>query len=123
MSSDSEGGGFNLPQLLEERRAVLNDDFITDFDKKNEDGDKIKEITVKRSSGETRTYEANLSKLGQAAPSTTSNIDILCIEAELAAEGRIGTNPHLPSSAEVYEQAIERIEAEGLTPAWEAVRE
>lgn len=88
-------------------------------DTENEDGDKIREITVTGPRGTSRTVEVNLTKLFQPGLSTTGDVEMLVREAELVADGVELGNPHIPFNETILERATARIEAEGLTPAWE----
>jgi len=106
-----------IRRLLALRRRALHDEFVTDYDW-IEDGDKIREVVVGSLEGSTQTQDVNFTHLMQSAPSTTGNVEMLVIEAELAAEEPPG-NPHIPINERVLAEARERIEAKGLTPAWE----
>lgn len=112
-----------LARMGAQRRQALTE-WTPDSEKLtkvDDDGDHIIEKTV-RGPGETeKTVEVNLSSLFHPAVSTTGNVEILVLEAELAAEGECGDNPHIPVNEETLEAAINRIEAEGLAPAWEVV--
>lgn len=107
----------NINKLKALRRKELDDDFITDYDKV-EKGDKIKEIVVPGPADTTKTIEINQSHLYRPAPSTTSDVEMLRIEAQMEADGKEIENPHIPSSQDVLETAVEKIESEGNTPAW-----
>ena len=48
----------------------------------------------------------------------TRSVEMLVIEAELAAEGKVFTNPATPISERVGEAFAERIEDTDLVPAW-----
>ncbi|ADJ16807.1 hypothetical protein [Halalkalicoccus jeotgali] len=114
-------------KLLGEQRRRLSDDVIRDYDKINSDGHKVK--TVKKRDADGKKYEAeiNLSQLYNPTPSTTSDIDILVIEARIndeADEGEVPIeNPHIPVHDGVLERAEKRLDDEGLTPAWGVVTE
>lgn len=52
--------------------------------------------------------------------STTGDVDLLVLEAEMAQDNSYSVkNPHIPINTEKLAEAKERIEKEGLTPAWE----
>ena len=111
--------------IARRRQNIDTDGYVPEYTFINSDGDKIHRIEFERKDTGTVTVETNFSKMFAAAPSTTSNIDILWIEAEQAAEASADElermNPHIPSNDEVLEQAVGRIEDEGLIPAWEVV--
>jgi len=50
--------------------------------------------------------------------STTQNLEIIRLEAEMQADGVELTNPHMPAKQETLESAKEMLESEGLEPAW-----
>ena len=109
-----------IAELLAKRRRALNrDGFIDDHDGINDDGDKYQEMTVKAGGDSTTTIQVNLTKMYQAAPSTTGDMEILRIEAELVADGKDLENPHVPADADLLERATNVLSNEGLTPAWE----
>ena len=51
--------------------------------------------------------------------STTSDVALLRLEAELAADGSDLKNPHIPATEAVLEEATELIRSDGHKPAWE----
>jgi len=53
-----------------------------------------------------------------AGISTTQNLDIIRIEAEMQADGTNLKNPHMPAKQETLEDAIEMLENQDLEPAW-----
>jgi hypothetical protein len=108
-------------RLLALARQRCSDEWIDSHDEINEDGDKVAIVPDEGPAGTTREREVNLSAMYGSAPSRTSQVDILRIEAELVADGREPDNPHIPTSGEVLEDAREQIEADGNTPAWEVV--
>lgn len=101
-------------------RKAQTDEFVTGYDKV-EDGEKIKEVTIAGPAGTSKTVTRNLSNLYHSAPSTTGDVELLVIEAELLADGEGSDNPHIPLDDQTREAAIEQIEERGLTPAWEVV--
>jgi len=107
----------NLKQWQRDRHS---DGFITDYDYINDDGDKVKDRSYNHPEYGQVTDITNLTKLFQTTLSTTTDVSILVAEAELLDEGRIDedSNPHIPASEDVLEQAKSRIESRGLTPAW-----
>ena len=67
-----------IAELLAKRRRALNrDGFIDDHDGINDDGDKYQEMTVKAGGDSTTTIQVNLTKMYQAAPSTTADFLML----------------------------------------------
>jgi len=110
----------DIAKLIAQRRKALDrDGFITDYDGITDDGDKYEEMTVKGGGGSTVTIKVNLTKMYQAAPSTTGDIQLLQTEAELIDDGVELENPHIPASVELLERAKNTLSKEGLTPAWE----
>ena len=114
---------YTTPLLVERRQNLPRDDHISEYTHTDENGDKIHRVEFEDDSGNTETIDANLSKLLAAAASTTSNVEVLRIEAQQAAEAsddELETmNPHIPSNDDVLDTATDAIESEGLTPAWE----
>lgn len=109
-----------IAKLLAKRRQALDrDGFIDDHDDTNDDGDKITYETVPAGPDDTKEIEINLTKMYQAAPSTTGDIEMLVLEAELVADGTALDNPHVPADEETLRQARQQIEQNGHTPAWE----
>lgn len=109
-------------RLLAQRRKALPDDLDVDHDKVLESGEKLREIGFRGPNNTTRTIDVNVSKLYQAGPSTTGDIEMLRIEAELVADGKDLDNPHVPVNDDVRARAVDAIESEGLTPAWRVVQ-
>lgn len=105
----------------ERRKAIVNHRVEWDGPntKRDDNGDLIQEKSLQSQRGHTETVERNLSQLLRPAVSTTSDVEILVIEAELAADGRTPSNPHVPSSKDVLQRAETNLESRGLTPAWE----
>lgn len=89
----------------------------------NDDGELIWEHTVPVAAGGTREIETNVTHLLTPGTRKTGTVEHLVIEAELYDEGEGGGNPARPVNAEVAKQAIEKIESEGLEPAWRLVDE
>jgi len=102
--------------LRAKQRDSLTEDWITKHDKIDDNGDKIEEVPFR---GSSNTFEVNLSGMFGPCASTTGDVDLIVLEAEMAAEGRDMTNPHIPISTEVLQQARDRLSDAGLTPAWE----
>lgn len=108
--------------LIAQRRQNLpRDEHVTEYTHTDQNGDKIYRVEYNKKDGSTKTVDANLSRLLSAAPSTTSNLEVLRVEAEQAANGRTDMNPHLPSNDDVLDTATETIKDAGLTPAWEVI--
>jgi hypothetical protein len=105
-------------RLLAQRRKVLPDHPDIDADKTTDDGDLIHEVLVRGPGNTAKTIDANMSRLYRATPSTTSDIDLLVIEAELVADGADLDNPHVPVTDDLRETALARLDDEGLSPAW-----
>lgn len=103
------------------RRQRRDDAFVTDHDTTNDEGEKITEYKLPGPDGTTTTVTRNYTKLYKDEISMTGNVDLLVIEAELLAEGRTLSNPHIPLSDAVAEAARSRIDAAGNNPAWEVV--
>jgi hypothetical protein len=97
--------------------CVIEDESL--YDTTNDDGEKIKEHTVNGPDGTSKTIDSNMTRSFQAAVSTTGDVDMLVLEAELKADDdhTIG-NPHVPITTEVRDAALERITDQDLEPAW-----
>jgi hypothetical protein len=90
----------------------------------NEDGDLIWKRTVPAPAGGTKELETNVTALLQPGLRKTGTVKHLVVEAELYDERDPedwGGNPARPIDAETAKEAIEKIEAKGLTPAWRLV--
>jgi len=90
----------------------------------NDDGDLIWKETTQALVGGTSTREHNVTHLLQPGGRKTGIVEHLVIEAELYAErdkDEWGGNPAKPVDSETAKQAIEKIEMQGLTPAWRLV--
>ena len=107
-----------IDSLKARQEQQVTDAFVTKYDYIDENGDKIKDESFTHPEFGEVEEKVNMSSLLEAGLSTTTKIDHLVIEAKLMEEGRIGHNPHIPATMEVLEQAKDRIEARGLTPAW-----
>ena len=105
-TADREGP---INRLVALRRKELSDEFLTDYDETNDDGEKIDTV----GDGET-----NLSRLLGPAPSVTRDIEMLRLEAEMLAEGRDLGNPHIPATTDIRDRALAVIEDAGHRPAW-----
>lgn len=100
----------------------MTDDYnppnVTLYDRatKNENGD----YTFKRETDGFGTIEVNVSELFKPGRRKTSNVKILVAEARIYAdrENGDGINPAFPTTNDVAEEALEKIENEGLDPAW-----
>jgi len=91
---------------------------MVDSAERNDDGDLVWEKSVGVVDGTTQTREVNVSALLQETPRTSGDVSLLVIEAELIAEGRGLDNPAKPTTAEVAEQVVDRLD-DGVQPAWE----
>ena len=77
---------------------------------RNGDGDLIK----KDSNGN----ETNVSSLFAPGKRKTSNVEMLVIEARLADKNGPLDNPAFPMGDDTAEEALARMDNEGLDPAW-----
>ena len=77
---------------------------------RNDEGDLIK----KDDNGN----ETNVSELFAPGKRKTSNVEMLVIEARLADENGPLDNPAFPMGDETAEEALARMDEEGLDPAW-----
>jgi len=94
----------------------MSDHALEVFDRaeRNSDGD----LVVTEDDG-VMEHETNLTKLFQPGKRKTGNVEMLVIEARLADENPDkDRNPAFPVNSDVADEALERIEAEGLDPAW-----
>lgn len=114
------------PLLARRRQNLDRDGHITEerYDyHRSGDGHKIRKIVTedKETGRDEQTFD--LSALEGAAPSTTSNIEILEIEAkqadEATAEELERMNPHIPSNDDVLRAILDHLRPMDLTPAWE----
>ncbi|KYH23715.1 hypothetical protein HAPAU_41950 [Halalkalicoccus paucihalophilus] len=114
-------------KLLGEQRRRLSDDVIRDYDEINSDGHKVKTVKKRDADGKEHEVEINLSRLLNPTPSTTSDIEILVVEARVndeAGDGEVPIeNPHIPAYDAILDRAEKRLDDEGLTPAWEVLGE
>lgn len=113
------------PLLVQRKRNLPRDEHVSEYTHIDENGDKIHRIEYDDEEKGTETIDANLSKLLAAAPSRSSNVEVLRIEAQQAAEASDDEledmNPHLPSNNDVLDTATDAIESDGNIPAWEVV--
>lgn len=98
---------------------------LIDDAERNDDGDLIYEKTVPGPAGTTIDIEINATSLFTPGERRTNDTMILLTEARAVAEAdtpadAVG-NPAKPANDTTAKQAIERIEAEGLEPAWRVV--
>ncbi len=64
-------------------------------------------------------HDVNLTTLFAPGRRKTGNVDMLLIEARLADENPDkDRNPAFPVNRDVADEALDRIESEGLEPAW-----
>lgn len=101
------------------RKANANYDLTAEHPgtERNDDGDLVQEVPS--ADPTVGSGEINFSTMFGPAVSRTGNVDLLVMEAELAAEDRMNGNPHIPIDAETRATAREKIDAAGLSPAWE----
>lgn len=104
--------------LRAKARDSLPNDIVEDYDKINDDGDKIEVQTWTTRSGGEKETEHNLTAMYRPGPSTTGDVDMLVLEAEMMANGRDLDNPHIPSTVAVKDEALERLADQDLEPAW-----
>jgi len=112
-----------IGRLLAKRRQSLSDPSIDDADDYTDDGEAVAEMTVQTGPDTWGEFEVNLTRLFRTAPSTTGDVDLLEIEAELAAERGPPDNPHIPTSTDVLDALRERLDGTKLRPAWEVAAE
>lgn len=72
--------------LADRRRNLPRDRHIEDHTHIDSNGEKIHHVEWEKQNGEVETIDANLTMLLGAAPSTSSNLEVLRIEAQQAAE-------------------------------------
>lgn len=111
------------PLLAARRRNLDRDRWITSHTYTDADGDKIHRIEYEDKDQGTQVIDVNLSRLLSAAPSRTTDVDLLLTEAKLIAEGKELDNPHIPATDQILDEAIAQIGRanDDLTPAWEVV--
>ena len=108
--------------LIAKQRRQVSDNHITEFDKTDDDGHKIKKVKRPAVEGGLKEVDVDVTALYSPGISTTSNMEIIRIEAELADEGGEVKNLHVPANDELLDQALEMLEGQDLTPAWEVER-
>ena len=96
----------------------MTDIAILEEAERDENGVLVYEHTIQKPNGETKTHKTNVSALLTPGERTTTSIQNLLIEARMVDDGKEVENPWIPGNEEIAEQAIERIEREGLEPAW-----
>lgn len=84
---------------------------------KNEDGDLIYTQETKGPSGGNRKQEVNCTAIYSPGRRKTSDVEMLVMEAEMAADGKDLGNPAFPTSGEIAEQVHDRLDDE-IEPAW-----
>jgi hypothetical protein len=120
MNTDAIRHDPQIARLVAQRRKTLpTDAFVTDHDGTDERGHKYREHVVAGPGGTEHTVQSDLTAMYQSAPSTTSDMELLMIEARLIDDGTDLQNPHIPATEELLARARDKIDAEGLTPAWE----
>ena len=83
---------------------------IYDGAKRNDEGDLIKT--------DENGHETNLTKLFQPGKRKTSNVEMLLIEARQAERSGEVDNPAFPMGEDTADEALARMDEEGLDPAW-----
>lgn len=84
---------------------------------KNEDGDLTYEREYTGPAGENRRQEVNVTAIYSPGRRKSSDVDLLLLEAELAADGKDLGNPAFPTSEDVATQVHDRL-PEDVRPAW-----
>lgn len=92
-------------------------DDLKDAAEYDDNNDLIHENEIEHPQGHTTTDNTNLSALLNPGRRQTSDVNILLQEARQAAEGGVD-NPAFPLKAETTNDAVPKIKAEGLEPAW-----
>ena len=108
--------------LIAKQRQRISDKHVTEFDKTDDDGHKIQKIKRPAVEGGMKEVDVDVTALFTPGISTTSNMEIIKIEAELADEGRDVENLHVPANDEILDRSLEMLEDHDLSPAWEAER-
>ena len=85
---------------------------------RNDDGDLVFERKIHHNEGHTETRRTNLTVLFTPGARITGDVSMLVIEAGLVADGVELDNPARPSTADVAEAVIARLD-DGVRPAWE----
>jgi hypothetical protein len=98
------------------RHVVPRDDDRVD---KVEDGNHIRVLESAGPGDTTVEREMDLTAMYAPAPSTTNDVEILLIEAQIVADGGTLENPHVPATEDVLEEAERRFENEPYDPVWE----
>ena len=125
MSSDTpESTTAGVPKrrvapLIAKQRQRIGDTHITEFDRTDDDGHKIKKVKRPAVEGGLKEVDVDVTALYSPGISTTSNMEIIRIEAELADEGGEVKNLHVPANDELLDQALDLLDDHDLTPAWE----
>jgi hypothetical protein len=120
MNIDATATDPEIKVLKAKRRDELpTDEFITEYDGVDDNGHKYREQEVRGPADTSTTIKSDQTAMYQPAPSTTGDVGMLVMEAELLADGVDLENPHIPADEETLEQARQRIETNDLTPAWE----
>lgn len=83
----------------------------------NDDGNLIYTKEIPGPHGGRREIEVNCTHMYQPGRRKSGNVDLLVIEAELAADGKDLGNPAFPIREEVAEQVHARLD-EDVQPAW-----
>lgn len=83
----------------------------------NNDGDLIYTKEIPGPEGTTREVDVNVSKLYRPGRRKTGDVELLLIEARLAADGKELGNPAFPINGEIADQFHERL-SDDMNPAW-----
>lgn len=84
---------------------------------KNEDGDLIYKREFTGPEGGNRKQEVNCTAIYSPGRRKSGDIEMLVLEAEMAADGVELGNPAFPTNGEIAEQVHDRLDGE-IEPAW-----
>jgi hypothetical protein len=109
--------------LVAKRRDTLEEDFIDEsrYDRIDDRGHKIRELPTASPAGTDVTIDSDVTVTHRPTPSTTSDVEMLRLEAEMLADGYDLDNPHLPDTEDTLEEAVAAIKSDGNTPTWEVL--
>lgn len=105
--------------LIAKQRQRIGDAHIAEFDRTDDDGHKIKKVKRPAVEGGMKEVDVDVTALYSPGISTTSNMEIIRIEAELADDGGEVKNLHVPANDELLDRALEMLADHDLVPAWE----
>jgi len=106
--------------LRAKARDNLPDDIVNEYDEIDDDGNKLEVETYSGPTGKDQEIKHNLTAMYWPGASTTGDVDMLVLEAEMRAGDEYElSNPHIPATVEARNEALDRMQSEGLSPAWE----